>query len=571
MKDTKTPPLSRQIVILCGLAASLCAFAFGGFSLAQQQQAAPPEPAPVGGPAMVRRLTEEQYRATVADIFGPDIPVVGRFERGLRVDGLLAIGASRATISPFSVEQYDASARAIAAQVVGEDHRAALVPCTVRSETRFDSSCARRFIDHYGELLYRRPLTRDEQSRYLTAARAAHERLGNFYGALQYTLAGMMDAPEFLLRIERTEPDPANPGQPRLDAYSRATRLSYFLTNSTPDEELLRAAGAGELDRQDGLARQVDRLMSSPRYAQAVRAFFRDMLQFDLFDDLSKDPVIYPAYNSSVALDSQEQTLRTIAHQLIEQNGDYRDLFTTRSTYLTRALGTVYALPVATRNGWEQREYPANSGRSGIITDVSFLALHSHPGRSSATLRGKAIRQIFLCQNVPDPPPNVDFTIIQDPSNTAMPTARIRLEAHRTQPACASCHRLMDPVGLTLENFDGSGAYRSRENNAPIDASGTLDGTDVSNAQGLGQALHDHPQTPRCLVQRMYGTAVGRAPSREERPYTDYLNEVFAQSGYRVPDLMRAIALSRNFYAVANAAASTEDHAEAHANNGERS
>src|SRR4029077_9332009 len=133
---------------------------------------------------------------------------------------------------------------------------------------------------------------------------------------------------------------------------------------------------------------------------------------------------------------------------LVAQRGDYRDLYTTRSTYLTRALGTVYRLPVATRNGWESAQYPVGSGREGILANVSFLAFYSHPGRSSSTLRGKAIRQVFLCQTVPDPPNNVDFSVVQDSLNTKMPTAQIRLEAHLPSPACAGCHRLMDPVGL---------------------------------------------------------------------------------------------------------------------------
>src|SRR6202012_2236926 len=176
--------------------------------------------------------------------------------------------------------------------------------------------------------------------------------------------------------------------------------------------------------------------------------------------------------------------------------------------------------------------------------------LHSHPGRSSATLRGRAIREVFLCQKIPDPPPNVNFSIVQDPSNKAMPTARIRLEAHRNQPYCASCHRLMDPLGLSLENFDGAGSFCATENGATIDASGWLDGPNFTSPQGLGQALHAHAQTPRCLVQRLYSTAVGHAPSHDEKPTLDYLNQVFQADGYRVPDIMRAIALSKSFGAV---------------------
>jgi len=546
-----SPPAARGAALWAAACMMLWTPLFGGPSLAQQAAAAT-EPDAAGGPPMIRRLTESQYRATVADVFGADIPIVGRFEHALRADGLLAVGTGQAGISAFSFEQYDASARGVAGEVVSEKRRAQLVPCQPRSPTRFDAGCANQFVAHYGQALFRRPLSREETRRYVETARTAQQRLhGDFYTGLQYALAGMMVAPDFLVRIERAVPDPGHRGQFRLDAWSKATRLSFFLTNSTPDAELLRAAGAGELDTDAGLARQADRLIASTRFEGAVRAFFQDMLEFDSFDDLAKDPVIYPAFNSTVAQDAQEQTLRTIVQHLVAQRGDYRDLFTTRSTFLTRALGTVYRLPVATRNGWESAQYPASSGRSGILTDVSFLALHSHPGRSSSTLRGKAIRQIFMCQAIPDPPNNVDFSVIQDSSNTAMPTARIRLEAHRTQPTCAACHRLMDPLGLTLENFDGSGSFRARENGALIDASGALDGKDFEAATGLGQALHDSPQIPRCLVDKMYRSAVGRSALPAERPFLSFLNQTFQDNGFRVPELMRAIALSRTFYAVA--------------------
>lgn len=541
-------PFRSHTILRLAACAVFCVPLMGSFSFAQESPLAEPEA--VGGPPEIRRLTESQYRATVADIFAPDVPIVGRFEHGLRADGLLAVGTSQAGISAFSFEQYDASARGVAAEVVSEKRRDQLVPCKPRSEKSFDAACAKQFVEHYGEALFRRPLSGEETQRYVKTARDSQQRLGDFYEGLEFALAGMMVAPDFLVRIERVVPDRKHRGQFRLDPYSKATRLSYFLTNSTPDAELLRAAGAGELDTDAGLARQADRLIASPHFEAAVRAFFQDMLEFDTFNELAKDPIIYPAFNSTVALDAQEQTLRTITDHLIAQRGDYRDLFTTRDTYLTRALGTVYRLPVATRNGWERTQYPDNSGREGILTNVSFLAFYSHPGRSSSTLRGKAIRQVFLCQAIPDPPNNVDFSVVQDSSNTAMPTARIRLEAHRTSPACAGCHRLMDPLGLTLENFDGVGSFRAQENGAVIDAGGTLDGHDFQGAQGLGQAIHDSPQTPRCLVDKMYRSAAGRKATPDEHLFVDYLNQTFQADGYRVPDLMRAIAVSRSFYAV---------------------
>jgi hypothetical protein len=165
-------------------------------------------------------------------------------------------------------------------------------------------------------------------------------------------------------------------------------------------------------------------------------------------------------------------------------------------------------------------------------------------------LRGKAIREIFLCQHVPDPPADVDFTGIDDVSNPAMPTARDRLVAHRTQPACEGCHILMDPLGLTLENFDGLGIFRTKENATLIDVSGSLDGREFIAAAGLGQALHDHAQTPRCLVDKLYRSAVGRATTAPEQPFLDYLNQSFADTGYRVPDLIRTLVTSPAFFAV---------------------
>ncbi len=533
---------------------SVCALLCALYSLspaaASPGLAATSEPQSPGGPATVRRLTEAQYRATIADVFSPEIQIVGRFERALRADGLIAIGTSEAGLSTFAIEQYDASARVIAAAATSEALRATLLPCSPQDAGSFDAACAERIVASYGLRLFRRPLTSGEATLFLDAARNAFDQLGNFYESLEYTLSGMLVSPQFLLRIEATEAVPGRPGTVRLDDWSRAARLSFFLTGSTPDDQLLAATAAGELDSPAGLAAQVDRLMASERFPGAVEAFFADMLQFELFDDLAKDPVIYPAYNSTVAADAQAQTLRTITQHLLQEHGDYRDLFTTRLAPLTRSLGTVYRMPVATRNGWELKEFSERSGRAGIQSQLAFLALHSHPGRSSPTLRGKAIREVFLCQHVPDPPVDVDFSGFDDTSNLQRPTARDRLEAHRTQPACKACHTLMDPLGLTLERFDGAGGFRSRENGALIDVSGALDGRNFEAAPGLGEALREHPEVPRCLVSKLYRSGVGRDTVAGESPFMQYLNDYFAAQGYRLPELMRAIANSEAFYAV---------------------
>jgi hypothetical protein len=572
---TKRKIKSPLVAVFAGLGLVLAGGIGAGGIVRAQQSSAPavslaPEPAPVGGPAMMRRLTESQYRATIADVFSPDVPITGRFERGLREHGLIAVGSSLGGMSAFSFEQYDTSARGIAAEVTSEKRRAQFVPCQPKAEHAFDAACAAKFVETYGLKLFRRPLARDERERFVAVAKNAQARLGGFYQGLEYALVGMLQSPHFLLRIEQAEPDPQRRGALRLTAWSKATRLSYFLTNSTPDAELLRAAGAGELDTDEGLQRQVDRLIASPRIEAAVRAFFWDMLQFDGFNDLFKDPTIYPAYNSTVARDAQEQTLRTIVSHLVTDRGDYRNLFTTRTTWLTRPLGIVYRMPVATRNGWEKAEYPADSRRSGILTDISMLALHSHPGRSSVTLRGKSLREILLCQKVPDPPANVNFTAL-DQVSKPFSTARMRLNEHNANPVCAGCHKLTDPMGYPLENFDGAGAFRAKENGAELDLSGSLDGTKFDGAPGLGQAFHNSPAVPACLVDKLYRSAVGREVTDGEAPYLEYLGNAFGASGYRVPDLMRAIALSKTFYAISAPLKTAPVNTAAAARKGDRS
>jgi hypothetical protein len=180
---------------------------------------------------------------------------------------------------------------------------------------------------------------------------------------------------------------------------------------------------------------------------------------------------------------------------------------------------------------------------------VSFAALFSHPGRSSPTLRGRAIRELLLCQKVPDPPGNVDFSLFNDP-NSPHRTARERLTVHATQQACAGCHKLTDPVGLGMEHLDGAGQLRTAEAGAPIDASGSLDGIEFKDVAGLGKAMRENPAVPPCVVNRLFAYATARAPLKEEKPLLEYFTSEFADSRYRVPTLLREIATSDALFAV---------------------
>jgi hypothetical protein len=293
-------------------------------------------------------------------------------------------------------------------------------------------------------------------------------------------------------------------------------------------------------------------MIASPRLQSGVRALFYDMLGFDEFQTLAKDTMIFPKFNPAVAKDAQEQTMRTIVNVLLTEKGDYRDIFTTRKTFLTPLLASVYQVPlVQTDGGWQPYEYPENDPRAGIVSQIAFVALHSHPGRSSPTLRGKAIREVLLCQKVPTPPANVNFTLVQDTKNPKYKTARARLTAHATDATCAGCHKIMDPVGLGLEGFDSGGSIRTSENGEVIDTAGTLDGVQFKDAAGLAKAVHDDAAAPACIVNRAFSYGAGRMPTRDEASVIQDFQKSFQDSGYRFPALLKAIATSDAFYRVA--------------------
>jgi hypothetical protein len=505
------------------------------------------EPATAAAPPGLRRLTEAQYRQSIEDVFGSSIRVVGRFEPDLRVDGLLAVGTSVVSITPNGMEQYEAIAGDVARQVVDSENRDRLIGCAPAASDSQGRQCAAHFLRRVGEHLFRRPLGSEELEQAVNTALRASVQLADFHAGLASALSGFLTAPDFLFRIDHVT---AGPSDAQLDGWSKAVRLSYLLWNASPDEPLRTAAQRGDLDSTAGLTSQVDRMIASPRFVAGVRAFFDDFLQLDGLETVTKDAQIYPAFGSGSAADAREQTLRTIADLLVVRNADYRELFETRRLAINRNLGPLYDVPVPGK-GWQMYEFPAGDPRAGLLTQVSFLAAHSHPGRTSPTVRGKAVREILMCQKIPTPPANVNFRIVQDVTNPHLKTTRARIEAHLSDPECAGCHRLTDPVGLALEHFDGAGQFRASENGAVIDTHGALADASFDDAAGLGAVLGKDPAVASCLVQSVWRYASGHGGDRDESAFLHYLDERFAANGYRLPELMRLIATSRNFYAVA--------------------
>lgn len=500
-------------------------------------------------PPQMRLISESQYKHSIADIFGDDVKVVGWFEEAPEVGGLAAIGASEMSVSSSGFERYYALASTISEQMVSEERWARMMPCDWVAEGAYDATCANDGLSLVAERLLRRSLSDDQHARWIAEIEASTEKLGSFPKAVGLAIEGLLSSPEFLFIIDETEPAPKGEGV-RLSASAKAHRMSFFLWNTVPDEELLATVRDGSLHDKKILKAQAARMLASDRLEAGVEAFFEDFLDLNEFELLEKDKVIYPAFNKQASVDAKEQMLRFLKLQLIEKEVSYPEIFTAKDTVISRPLGMLYRVPVSSPDGWEPFEFAEDDPRAGLLSHAGFTALHSHPGRSSATLRGIAVRELLLCQTVEPAPAAVNFTVVQDTENPEFRTARERLTQHRTDDACKSCHEFIDPVGLALENFDGVGTFRDDENGAPIDTSGMLDGYLFETLPEMQQSLAQHPGVGACLVEKVQKYALGRAPQGGEVAWRNRLEKNFTKKGQQLPSLLKAVVLSDEFFAV---------------------
>ncbi len=495
----------------------------------------PPEP-------LMRRLTQEQYFNTMRSLFGPEVILPSALEPDAALSGLRSVGSSQGSISSRGVEQYERAAYQIAEYAMAQPEvRAELMPC--QPQATVDDGCARQSVEVLGRLLWRRTLETDEVERLVSLANRAAEVREDFYLGFEYALAAMLQSPRFLFRAEQGEP--GEEGQRRFTGYEMAARLSFFLWNTAPDDWLLSAAEGGELTSDEGLDAVVRQMLADPRARQGVRAFFSDMLGLYKLDKMVKDPTIFTQASPEVGPSAREETLTGLEELIFERNGDYRDIFTTRETFINRKLASIYGVPAPAREGFGWTTLPEDGPRVGLLGQVSTLALHSHPVASSATLRGAFVQEVLLCATIPSPPADVD-TSIPEPSGDA-PTLRDRVKEHLENEFCASCHELTDLIGLGMENFDSMGSWRLRDHGFLIDASGSLDGEPFEGPAQLAEVLSDHPALGRCLVRTAYRYANGRKEVGGDTMQLRALVALFEEKHYRVQALLYAIAMSPGF------------------------
>ena len=504
-----------------------------------------PYPTPEAEPASgaLARLTRSQYRHAIADLFGETVIVPSALEPDQAFEGSTALGSAAVALSRRGVEQYERAAYAIAEQVMEPGAvRDAVVTCAPSAPG--DAECARTALAPLVRRAFRRSVDAAELDAVVAVAVNAGAVLGDFYDGLEYGIATILLSPEFLYRpaLGGDAPDGG-----ALTPFELASRLSFFLWDTLPDEALLSAAESGSLEGE-GLASEVDRMLLDDRARQGMRAFVSDWLWLDRLSDLSKDPTIFRAASPELGPAAREETLLFFEHLFLTTEAPLSDMLTSRTTFVNRRLAAIYEVEAPSRDGFGMITLPEDGERRGLLGQVSLLALHAHAVSTSPTLRGRFIRENLLCSSVPAPPVNVN-TAIPEPSTEAR-TLRERLASHREVSFCASCHDRLDPIGLGLEHFDGVGAFRTLDNGTPIDPTGELDGRPFENGRDLAEALARHPDLEPCFVRRVFRYATNRPDDERDLGVLAELNDALDAGGDRYRALVRAVALSESFRTV---------------------
>jgi hypothetical protein len=486
--------------------------------------------------AGLRRLTVSEYRATVGDLLGVDALASDAFQPDTPLHGFVSIGATRVAYAAQHIEQLEQAAYGAAQQVFDDvERRAALVGCEPASPA---DPCLREFLARFARRAFRRPAAAEEVAAYADLVTSVVAD-SDVWSGLAYAVASILQSPDFLYRVELGEPDGAAPDLRRLTAFEVATRLSYLVTGSTPDDELLSAAESGLLDGADGLRGQLERLLASPRAEPVLMRFFEEQLEIERVSNIVKVPAAFPSFSSALAEAMQREMHDVVRDVAITRPGDLLSLLTTRDTYVDGSLAALYGLPAPTStDGWTATTLPEDGPRAGLLGFAGFLALHAAPAETSATKRGHFVNSKLLCRTIPPPPSDV-VTTLPEPAPGENITMRERVERHMSDASCRGCHIQMDPYGLALEHFDALGTHRQTDDGLAIDARGEIDGQPFDGARELGALLAGHPDVAACFASRFYEFALGTQIAAGA-PVAD-LVDAFESSGRQFPELLRAL------------------------------
>lgn len=506
---------------------------------------------PVAGASPIRRLNRSEYTATVRELLdihldvGHDLPADGAGGQGF--DN----AAEVLVLSPLLAEKYmDAAKQSLEFAI--KDSRARMRIGIVEPNANLSAfQSAHNILQGFLPRALRRPTSEKELEPFLSLFREAQRLHQTFDNSVIYMLRGVLMSPQFLFRVEAP-----NPGrEPRLvDDYALASRLSYFLWGSMPDEMMFDLAEMGKLHEPAVLNEEIGRMLRSGKSMNFIESFVTQWLGTrELGREFVPDPKVFPNYSSDADLqgDIRFQPI-VFFHTLVANNAPLTDLIDSNWTIITKKLANLYGLDknlVRKENNEQPHriDLPPGTHRGGLLGMSAVLAVSSYPYRTSPVLRGKWVLDAMLGTPPPPPPPNVPTLV--EPVAGHPQTMRERLASHRANPACASCHSRIDPIGFALENYDALGQWRTEDADKPIDNTGELpDGTKIEGPDKLREVLLARKDLfLRNLTSRMLGYALGRGLTRKDSCTVDSIMTQLAANDYKSQTLIEAIVMSAPF------------------------
>jgi hypothetical protein len=503
----------------------------------------PPPHNGAGGPQDVGRVTmhrlnRAEYNNTVRDLLGTTQTPADDFpadDYGYGFDNV----ADVLSISPSQLELYDRAAEALVDEVFAGPLKDDIVTCDAEA---LGASCVRTILGDFATRAWRRPVTEAEVDDLVSLVDFATAAGKTTDESLQQAIWATLLSPKFIFRVE-IDPDPESVEAHPLSDYELASRLSYFVWSSMPDEELFAAAEAGLLADEAELEKQVARMLEDDKAVALVDNFAGQWLQTRSLVDHQPDYASFPTFDDELRASMEAET-KAFFRSFLSSDIGIDALLVADFTFVNDRLAEHYGLPSPGSNALEKVQLTSDQ-RGGLLTQAGVLTVTSLPTRTSPVKRGKWILAQLLCSEPPPPPEGVEGF---NEEALTVGTIREQLEAHRANPECAACHAIMDPLGFGLEKYDGVGSWRTEDNDQPIDATGELPtGEEFDGAAEMADLLAGDPRFGQCVAEQLFVYALGRGVEKGDKFHLESIDSGFGERGYRLRELIKLIVVSEPF------------------------
>lgn len=505
----------------------------------------------------MHRLNSTEYNATVSDVLGTTYQPADANWRGGELGGFDNMAAVLGVDGDQFQRYFEAAEKLVDEAFASEALRGKVMPCGTA-----DDACVSQILGTTGTRIFRRPLTTEELATYKKVYDAS-KALGDDHATSTKTMVrALLSSAEFLYRIELdAAPDDATTKHP-VSSYDLASRLSYFLWSSAPDDQLLAAAADNSLLKDDVLGQAVDYMLADAKSNRFVMNFAGQWLGARRVVPHPAAPDVYPDWNPALA-DAAAQEMYLYFNEFLRSGRSWLDFMKADVNFVNPVLAEAYGMPVpagATPNNLVRVEGVAD-GRQGFAGLIGFLTMSSPDRRSAPTLRGKWLLLNLMCTHPPDPPPGVP--VLEQKGDTSQLNVRQVLEEHRANPACAACHALFDPFGLALEQYDGIGQFRTAyPNGSAIDPATELpksgaypDGLKFAGLEGanglpgVAEAVSQNPKFATCVSEKMLSYGLGRMITDTDKPYLDLVAKDWLKEGEtpNLPRLVHALVSTETF------------------------